>query len=285
MNRRQMIATSIAGAGALASLPRVSAGTAPSGDALGAADSPELAAATTAGVRYFQQRCEHQLPLLRRLESAIRSGDLRAAQDAYVDSRPPYEEIETTALCFESSDRDIDARPYAFEGGELDEDFRGFHKIEAILFGYQETAAALPYAQELIRSVQRLGKELAERDRFSAARQFDGMVMLATEVAAKKISSEEETWSDQSLVIFRSNWIGVRSQFVPFRGLIRDAKAVERVDAAHREAMALLEDHFAPGRVAGTPYSRIRMRERRSMADASNRLRDALLGAREALGV
>jgi len=281
VSRREMIgAASAAGAGA-ATLARRASGEA---DRASRSDSPDLANATTAGVAYFRKRCEDQLPLARGLLDAVRSGDLRAAQRAYIDARPPYEEIETTALAFEGADRDIDARPYAFSAGENDPEFRGFHKIEALLFGYQDTAEAVPYAEQLVKSVERLRRELAERDRFDSGVQFDGMIALATEVAAKKISSEEETWSDQSLLIFRHNWIGVFSQFAPFARLLDD-RTSERVKDAHGAAMALVEPHFAPGEAAGTPYSKIRTRERRAMADASNALRDALLAARESLGV
>ena len=280
--RREMLGAAVAASAGATALARAARA-----DRHGraAADPPALEAATTAGVAYFRKRCDDQLPLVRALRDAVRSGDLRAARRAYLDARPPYEEIETTAMAFEGSDRDIDARPYVFDAGENDPEFRGFHKIEALLFGYGETEAAVPYAEALVASVERLKRELNQRERFSATIQFDGMVALATEVAAKKISSEEETWSDQSLLIFRHNWIGVYSQFAPFAEAIRDEAVAGRVRDAHGRAMALVEPHFAPGEAAGTPYSEIRIRERRAMADASNRLRDALLAARESLGV
>jgi len=273
-----MIAATLVGVAGAGVLPRAARAA-----SAASADTPELARATTGGVEYFRKRADEQLPLVKKLRDAIASGDLRAAQRAYLVSRPPYEEIETTANCFSASDRDIDARPYAFEGGETDENFRGFHKIEALLFGYEDTRAALPYAETLVASIETLRRELAQRERFSATKQFDGMLALATEVAAKKISSEEETWSDQSLLIFRHNWIGVMSQFAPFAPLVKDERVRENVLEAHRRAMALVEPHFAPGEAWGTPYSQIRTRERRAMGDASNRLRDALLAAREDL--
>ena len=54
---------------------------------------------------------------------------------------------------------------------------------------------------------------------------------------------------------------------------------------AYERAMGLLKPHFRPGEAGGTPYSRIRIKERRAMADASNRLRDALIDTRRAIGV
>lgn len=54
-----------------------------------------------------------------------------------------------------------------------------------------------------------------------AADVFDGCIGVLTEVPAKKISSEEETWSGQSLMIFYNNWLGAYSQIAPFADLVR----------------------------------------------------------------
>ena len=49
-----------------------------------------------------------------------------------------------------------------------------------------------------------------------AADVFDGVLGVMGEVAAKKISSEEETFSDLSLMIFHNNWLGGYAQILPF---------------------------------------------------------------------
>ena len=284
MNRRTMLTLSIAGAAGTMSAGRSAVASAPR---RAADDSPELQAAVTAGVSYFDTRCDAQAADCRRLEAAIRTGDLAAAQQAYIEARPPYEEIETLAYAFEEVDGDIDARPYAFDGGETDENFRGFHRIEVLLFGYEDVEAALPYAVRLNQSVAELKTQLAERERFDAAGQFGGMLALTNEVAAKKISSEEEAWSNQSLLIFKHNWIGACSQYLPFDGLVArtDPAASRRVLEARDAALATLRPYFRTGVVAATPYTEVSFVERRRMADASNRLRDALGKAGRSLGV
>jgi iron uptake system EfeUOB component EfeO/EfeM len=50
---------------------------------------------------------------------------------------------------------------------------------------------------------------------------FDGVIGVLTEIPAKKISSEEETWSGLSLMIFYNNWLGAHSQIAPFAELVR----------------------------------------------------------------
>lgn len=49
-----------------------------------------------------------------------------------------------------------------------------------------------------------------------AADVFDGVLGVMTEVAAKKISSEEESFSNLSLMIFHNNWLGGYAQILPF---------------------------------------------------------------------
>ena len=288
MNRRDMIRASIAGTvGATTVVPVLSAGSIASGRGLRRLDdSEQVQAAVDSGVAYFKIRCDDQLPTVKALDAAIASGDLAAAKRAYIESRPPYEEIETTAGSFEDSDTDIDARPYAFEGGETDPNFRGFHKIENLVFAEEDLEAARPYSKRLVKSVIQLRKELDESERFNAEGQFGGMVALTNEVAAKKVSSEEETWSDQSLLIFKHNWIGVHSQFKPFGAMVgNDRASVQAVEAAHRNALMTLKPYFKPGVVAAAPYSGVSIRERRTMADASNRYRDAIIVVRDEIGV
>ena len=55
---------------------------------------------------------------------------------------------------------------------------------------------------------------------------FDGVIGVLTEVPAKKISSEEETWSGKSLMIFYNNWLGAYSQLAPFARMVRSALGV-----------------------------------------------------------
>jgi len=241
--------------------------------------------AVTEGVNYLRERAAHQLALTQDLTAAIRSGDVLAAQDAYEAARPPYEEIEVHAWAFAEIDADLDARPYAFVGGESNPEFRGFHRIEALLYRDRDLQAALPVAEETEVSVIRLQDALDQRDRFNAAQVFEGLVALPEEVASKKISSEEETWSDLSMIIFRHNFIGVQSQFAPFSGAL-DAANPARLDAANTaftQAHAALEPFFEGPRV--TRYSDVRTHERRAISQAAYAIRTAMEGAAEDLNL
>lgn len=241
--------------------------------------------AVAKGLTYFQDRAATQAVLCAALTEAIASGDPIAAQMAYGAARPPYEEIEVHAGAFEEIDAAIDARPYAFDGGETSTSFKGFHRIEALLFRDRDLAAALPVAQELERSIAALSTALTETDRFSDAQFFDGLLALPEEVAAKKISSEEETWSDLSLVIFRHNFIGVQSQYAGFAEAVgaKDGRALDRAQTAFMQVQAVLEPYFEGGGV--TRYSDVRAFERGEIVRAAYGIRAAMEQSAEVLGL
>lgn len=245
----------------------------------------QYTAQVDAGLNYFQQLANKQLPLAEALEAAIRTGDLNKAKNAYVESRPPYEQIEVLAAGFPETDTDIDARAYAIHGGEENPDFKGFHRIEALLYRDGDLKAALPYAEGLVASAKTLISDLKQRQNFNAKKHFEGMIALATEIPAKKISSEEETWSDQSLLIFKENWNGIYSQFKPFAEVVTnsDPKAANEVKEAYEAAKALMQPYFRVNRTAAAPYSSLNSQQRGQIVKVSYRLRDSLMKSMEVL--
>lgn len=251
-----------------------------------AAEADPFARAVDEGLAYFRRRAEEQRALARALTEAVAARDLARARTAYVAARPPYEEIEVLAASFPERDADIDARPYAFEGGDTDPDFKGFHKVEGLIFRDEDLDAARPVAQELEGSLEELVRDLAARENFSAKKTFEGLQALANEIGAKKISSEEETWSDRSLLIFRYSLVGIDSQFRPFAGALagKNAAAADGVARAYRQAAAAVDAVYG-GEPGGRPYSSVRTAERRAIVQGAYAYRDALAKAAETLGL
>lgn len=248
------------------------------------ASSKSYDAQVSRGLVYFRKQANEQLPLTEKLLAALKSNDLDRAKIAYVNSRPPYEEIEVYAASFEDEDRDIDARPYAIDGGETSPEFKGFHRIEALIYRDGNLKDAVPYGDELVKSIKSLIVKLNNPKNFNAALNFKGMLALATEVPAKKISSEEETWSDQSLLIFKHNWIGIHSQFQPYKSVVGKAIAEEE-ETAFQNCLKSVESYFQEGQVAATPYSQVSISDRGVISNVSYRYRDVLLKAKAALKI
>lgn len=251
------------------------------------AQADTYAAEVDRGLAYFKEQAVAQLPLVEALQTAIASGDIEAAKQAYIDSRPPYEQIEVLALNFEQTDTNIDARPYAFDRGEEDPAFVGFHRIEGLIFRDNNLADAVPYAEGLIADVKNLMGDLEARENFDSPSHFEGMIGLATEVPAKKISSEEETWSDQSILIFQENWKGIYSQLEPFLAKLQsiDSQAATNAMSTYETAIATVKPYFTEGQVAAAPYSGLNAAQRGEIVTVAYRFRDAIIDVREKLGI
>ena len=237
------------------------------------------------GVSYLQTRAGDLVDAVEGMILALESRNLDGAKRAYFEARAPYEEIEVIASAFPELHRDIDARVHEFRTGELDPDFKGFHRIEIFLFSREKTNPALAYAKELLESVEELEAVLADRGLFDASMEFDAMIDRCSEIASKTITSEEEMWSDQSLVVVRHGWIGIHSVYRHFGGKVRavDPKLAERIDRTYRQAIELIRNDFPIGQITGAPFSIIDRRKRRAIADASLKLRAQLVRAQIAL--
>ncbi|MEM9379658.1 MAG: EfeM/EfeO family lipoprotein [Planctomycetota bacterium] len=248
-------------------------------------DAMPFASEVGQGVSYLRERSDDLLSAVENLIAAIEIGDLASCKNAYFEARAPYEEIEVLARAFPDLHRSIDARAYEFETGELDPDFRGFHRIEIFLFAREKPALALQYAQQLLTDVQALRTALDDRTRYTAPMAFDAMIGRCMEIATKTVSSEEEMWSDQSLIVVRHAWIGIHSQYRFYGGKVRakDVKLAERLDRSYRKAVELIAAEFPLGQTQGSPFSIIDRVQRRQIADASLKLRRYLIQAQETL--
>lgn len=259
----------------------------PSAESSTTSDRWEFSDAVDGGLAHFRELAGDQLPLAKNLATAIEDGDTERAKTAYVDARPPYEQIEVLAASFGQIDSNIDARPVDFEMGETSDEFRGFHRIERLLYREDDLEAAVPYAHRLVEDVKRLQDALEQRERFGPKKSFAGMIGLANEVPTKKITSEEETFSDQSLLIFRHNWRGIHSQFEPFAPAVaaRDAAVAREEQRAYEAAQSILEPYFDYGCVSATSYRSVGNETRNEIVHAGYRYRDALIDAAEVLGL
>lgn len=237
------------------------------------------------GVAYLQTRASDLVDAAESLLQAVESKNLAAAKRAYYEARAPYEEIEVVSREFPELHRSIDARAHEFRRGEMSPEFRGFHRIEIFLFAREKTGPAVPHALRLLEDVEELQAVLADRGRFGAATSFDAMIDRCAEISTKTITSEEEAWSDQSLLAIKHGWIGVHSQYRHFASKVRakNVRLAERLDRSYRQAMELIAGDFPQGQTAGSPFSMVNRSKKRKIADASVKLGLYLIEAQSAL--
>lgn len=146
------------------------------------------------------------------LSAAIKSGDLESARTAYKKARPYYERIEPVAESFTVGSDDLDAAIDARQGDVPDNSWTGFHRIEKGLFADDKLDGLAPLGDGLVantRKLQTLTKGLA----YKPAELANGAQELLDEVAATKVTGEEERYSHIDLLDFGGNVEGAEQAF------------------------------------------------------------------------
>lgn len=147
-----------------------------------------------------------------RFTAAVRAGDVKTARDLYAPARTHYESIEPIAELFSDLDGTIDSRADDHEKHEADDGFTGFHRLEYGLFARNSTEGLAPFADGLDKDVAdlkgRIGGLTVPPDKM-----VGGAAALIEEVAATKITGEEDRYSHTDLYDFDANVNGAQKIF------------------------------------------------------------------------
>lgn len=164
--------------------------------------------------------------------AAIKAGDVEKAKSLFAPSRMSYERIEPIAELFSDLDGAIDARADDYEKAEADEAFTGFHRIEYALWVESSTDPVQGYADQLLTDVQALDARINELT-FPPEVVVGGAAALMEEVAATKISGEEDRYSRTDLWDFDANFAGSEKIYDLLKPLIaeKDPAFVTKTDA------------------------------------------------------
>ncbi|MEI4472173.1 iron uptake system protein EfeO [Frigidibacter sp. MR17.24] len=150
---------------------------------------------------------------------AVKAGDLETARALYAPTRVHYEMVEPVAELFADLDGAIDAREDDFEAGPTDPGFTGFHRIEYGLWHEGSTDGLAPIADKLLADVTDLDQRIAGLT-FPPETVVGGAATLMEEVAATKVSGEEDRYSHTDLWDFRGNVDGAQKIVALTRPLI-----------------------------------------------------------------
>jgi iron uptake system component EfeO len=183
------------------------------GTAAAALRDPVVTAALDQAVagyrRYVIGEVAKLVPATKQFTDAVRAGDLSRARPLYAKARYYYEEIEPVAESFGDLDPQIDARV-----DNVDDPSRwtGFHRIEKALWQDRSTAGMGPVADKLDADVAKL-RGLVATATYQPAQLANGATELLNEVAAHKITGEEDRYSHTDLSDFRANVDGAKKAF------------------------------------------------------------------------
>jgi len=172
---------------------------------------------------------------------AIKAGDLEKAKSLYAPTRQHYERIEPIAELFSDLDGSIDAREDDYEQKAADPKFTGFHRLEKALFGDNSTKGMEKYADRLNTDVLELQKRISELA-FPPSKVVGGAAGLIEEVAASKISGEEDRYSHTDLWDFQANVDGAQKIVNLLRPQLQksNAELLAKVDANFKKVDTIL---------------------------------------------
>ncbi|MGP9315647.1 iron uptake system protein EfeO [Yersinia pseudotuberculosis] len=181
---------------------------------------------------YVTQEVAQLVSQTKAFTDAVKAGDLALARKLYAPTRQHYERIEPIAELFSDLDGSIDAREDDFEQKSADPKFTGFHRLEKILFGDNTTKGADKIADLLYQDTLELQKRIAGLT-FAPNKVVGGAAGLIEEVAASKISGEEDRYSRTDLWDFQANVDGAQKIVNLLRPLLEkaDKPLLQKIDA------------------------------------------------------
>lgn len=220
----------------------------------------------------------------RAFAAAIKAGKLADAQRLYAPTRRHYERVEPIAELFSDLDGSIDARADDFEKKEEDATWTGFHRIEKALFADKTTKGVGPIADGLVKDVDELKKRIATLT-IKPKDMVGGAAALIEEVAAKKISGEEDRYSHTDLWDFQANVDGAQKIVDLLRPLLlaRDKPLVQRISGNFAKVDTLLAKYKEGDGYKS--YDKLTEPDRNALKAAITALAEDLSKLRGTLGV
>jgi iron uptake system component EfeO len=255
------------------------------GSALAAAPSPLDLVGPIADYKLFvSDELDQLVQSTKAFTEAVKAGDLDKARALYAPARIHYEIIEPAAELFSDLDSSIDSRADDHEGREKDPGFAGFHRIEYGLFSQNSTDGLSGYADKLMADVTELDKRIADLT-FPPDRVVAGASDLMEEVAASKVSGEEDRYSHADLWDFQANVDGSHKIFELVKPLLGadDKDFVDKVEANFTTVNQTLAK-YKVGQGFET-YDKLSDDDRRVLAGAVNTLAEDLSTLRGKLGL
>jgi iron uptake system component EfeO len=237
-----------------------------------------LRRATAGYATYVDTQVASLLTAAQRLATALRGTDLAAAKRAYIEARPFYEKIEPVAESFvigkDSVDADLDARA----GDVPPAQWRGFHRIEQALFQQRTVAGLATYGDRLVADVRRL-QTLTAGLRYQPTELANGAQELLDEVAASKITGEEERYSRIDLLDVDNNVEGAAQAFAQLEPALEriDAVLAKTIETRFAALDKLIDGHRTTANPSGfTLYDRLSADDKRGLAAAVKAVQEPL---------
>ena len=204
-----------------------------------------LKQATDLYKKFVENQVDTLLKDTEKFAETIKAGNLEEAKKQYPVIRMAYERSEPIAESFGELDVNIDFRLADYlEENKTEEGWRGFHRIEKIMWEQNTTKGTEEYADQLVKDIKELKAKVATVE-VTPDLMVTGAVDLLNEVATQKITGEEEIYSHTDLYDFKANIEGAEEIFKIFKPLIekKDSKLAKDLTEKFATINSLLDKY------------------------------------------
>ena len=227
--------------------------------------------------KFVEEEIDMLLKDSEKFAEVLKSGNLEEAKKMYPLIRMAYERSEPIAESFGESDVNIDFRLVDFkEEYNTEEGWRGFHRIEQILWEKNTTKGTEKYAIQLIDDIKELAAKIKTVE-VTPDIMITGAVDLLNEVSTSKITGEEEIYSHTDLYDFRANIEGAEKIFEIFKPKLSkvDEKLVEELNIRFKEVNTLLDKYMVDDKNYKS-YTQLTNEDTRLLSEAVTKLGEPL---------
>ena len=237
----------------------------------------DLSKETSEYKKYVEGQIDMLLKDTENFAQLLKTGKLDEAKKVYPLIRMAYERSEPIAESFGESDVKIDYRLVDFkEEFKNEEGWKGFHRIEKILWEQNTTKGTEKYAEALVNDIKELKAKIATIE-VTPDLMVTGAIDLLNEVSTQKITGEEEVFSHTDLYDFRANIEGAQKIFELFRPKLeqKDAKLVTTLDTEFKAVNALLDKYMTDDKNYKL-YTELKPEDTKALAEAVTKLGEPL---------
>jgi iron uptake system component EfeO len=251
-----------------------------SGQNAASGDDGELVAVANSNyAAYVRDQTDSLLTGTEQFVTAYKAGDDAKARSLYPQVRLHWERIEPVAESFGDLDPKTDAREADLASGQR---WTGWHRIEKDLWparakGYKplSTSARATYADDLMKNITTL-HDRTRKITFTTDQIANGARGLLDEVAATKVTGEEEYWSHTDLYDFQANVDGARVAYEGLRPILqqRDRALDTQLDTRFTALQTLLDKQRSGD--GFKLYDEVSKPDVKALSDAVNALAEPL---------
>ena len=237
----------------------------------------DLSKETSDYKKFVEEQIDMLLKDTENFAQLLKDGKLDEAKKAYPLIRMAYERSEPIAESFGESDIKIDYRLADFkEEFKTEEGWKGFHRIEKILWEENTTKGTEKYADELVNDIKELKAKITTIE-VTPDLMLTGAIDLLNEVSTQKITGEEEIFSHTDLYDFRANIEGAQKISELFRPKLekKDAKLVATLDTEFKAVNDLLNKYMTDDKHYKL-YTDLTKEDTKALAEAVTKLGEPL---------